>query len=125
MKKCIQDYVAACGVCKQAKSEHTGLPGTLQPLPIPDHPWSAISMDFIEGLPKSKQYNSILVIIDKLSKYRQFIPLTHPFTAQSVAQVFMNNIYKLHGLPNIKSQTETRSSLAPFGKNCLSCLRPH
>jgi hypothetical protein len=54
MKKDIQVYVVACEVCKQAKSEHSGLPGTLQPLTVPDHAWAIISMDFIEGLPKSK-----------------------------------------------------------------------
>jgi hypothetical protein len=80
-----KDYNAACGVCKQAKSEQSGLPGTLQPLLVPDHAWAVISMDFIEGLPKSKQYNTILVVIDKFSKYGHFIPLTHPFTGQSVA----------------------------------------
>jgi hypothetical protein len=93
--------VAACSICKQAKSEHSKLPGTLQPLPVPDQAWNIISMDFIEGLPKSKQFNTILVVIDKLTKYAHFIPLTHPYTALSVAQQFMAHVYKLHGLPTV------------------------
>jgi hypothetical protein len=56
-------------------------------------------MDFIEGLPKSKKYDSILVVVDKFTKYAHFVPLSHPFTALQVAQVFVDNIYKLHGLP--------------------------
>ena len=56
-------------------------------------------MDFIEGLPRSKSYNYILVVVDKFSKYAHFLPLSHPFTALQVAQLYLNHIYKLHGLP--------------------------
>lgn len=56
-------------------------------------------MDFIEGLPRSKSFNCILVIVDKFSKYGHFIPLAHPYTALEVAKLFMLHIYKLHGLP--------------------------
>lgn len=58
-----------------------------------------ISMDFINGLPASGHYNSILVVIDKYTKYGHFIPMHHPFTAQKVAEAFVDNVYKLHGLP--------------------------
>lgn len=56
-------------------------------------------MDFIEGLPKSRGKDVILVVIDKLTNFCHFIPLAHPFTAQSVAKLFFDYIYKLHGLP--------------------------
>ena len=101
MKQDIQTFVTNCQVCKQAKSEHTRTPSLLQPLPIPDQAWSIISLDFIEGLPKSQQYNTILVVIDKFTKYGHFIPLSHPYTALSVAQAYMTNVYKLHGLPQV------------------------
>jgi hypothetical protein len=58
-------------------------------------------MDFIEGLPKSKTFDTILVVIDKFTKYAHFIPMAHPFTAQTVAQAFFHNIDKLHGLPQV------------------------
>jgi hypothetical protein len=57
-------------------------------------------MDFIESLPRFGIANCILVVVDKFSKYAYFIPLLHPFTASSVPQDFMNNVYKLHGLPS-------------------------
>jgi hypothetical protein len=56
-------------------------------------------MDFIEGLPQSDRHNALLVVVDKFTKYVHFLPLTHPFTALTVAQLFMDNVYKLHGLP--------------------------
>jgi hypothetical protein len=56
-------------------------------------------MDFVDGLPPSGSANSVLVVVDKFSKYAHFLPLRHPYMAASVARVFMDNIFKLHGLP--------------------------
>jgi hypothetical protein len=56
-------------------------------------------MDFIEGLPKFGTKNAILVVVDMLAKYVHFIALAHPFMAQIVAQLFVDNIFTLHGPP--------------------------
>ncbi|OMO84555.1 reverse transcriptase [Corchorus capsularis] len=58
-----------------------------------------ISMDFIEGLPKYFGKDTILVVVDRLSKSAHFLALSHPFSAISIAQIFMENVYKLHGMP--------------------------
>jgi hypothetical protein len=58
-----------------------------------------VSLDFVEGLPKSSQFNCILVAVDKFSKFSHFIPLRHPFTSLSVAKLYLDNVYKLHGMP--------------------------
>jgi hypothetical protein len=86
-------------VYQQAKHEHTNPSGLLQPLPVLEWPWAAIKMDFIEGLPKSDGCEVILVVVDILTKYTHFLPLRHPFTAASVANLFLDSIIKFHGVP--------------------------
>ena len=99
MRKEIKKYVRECITCQRCKPDLSAYPGLLQPLPIPNRIWESISMDFIEGLPKSQGYNVIFVVVDRLTKYAHFMPLTHPFSASQVAQVFLDTVYKLHGLP--------------------------
>jgi hypothetical protein len=89
----------ACMICQQNKPDRTKLPGLLQPLRVPSSAWQVISMDFVEGLTRAHAANCVLVVIDSLTKYAHFIPLSHPFTAAGVAKLFMNHIYRLHGLP--------------------------
>jgi hypothetical protein len=100
MKHDIRKFVAECEVCQRNKGETIKSPGTLQPLPIPPAIWKDISMDFITGLPKSGNKSMIMVVVDRLSKYAHFCALPHPFTASTVAQIFMDHIFKLHGMPH-------------------------
>jgi hypothetical protein len=100
LKKSVQQFVSVCSVCLQAKPDRSPYPGLLQPLPVPAGAWQTISLDFVEGLPISGGMNCVLVVVDKFSKFSHFIPLKHPFSAAGVAKVFMQHIYKLHGMPN-------------------------
>lgn len=68
-------------------------------MPIPKQAWQDVLLDFIEGLPRSAGKDTILVVVDRLTEYGHFMTLTHPFTAATVARVFMDNIFKLHGMP--------------------------
>lgn len=56
-------------------------------------------MDFIEGLPKSQGYNLIYVVVDRFTKYAHFMPLNSHYTAQGVAKIFFEQVFRLHGLP--------------------------
>lgn len=99
MKKFIKQKVSCCQVCQQAKPERVKYPGLLEPLRVPRRPWQHIAMDFIEGLPQSGQYNCLLVVVDRFSKYGHFIPLVHPCTAAKVVSLFVDFLFKLHSLP--------------------------
>ena len=99
MKKAVHEFVRQCLICQQAKADRSRLPGLLQPLPVPTSLWQIITMDFIEALPVSQSYTCILVIVDTFTKYANFLPLKHPFTALSVARLFHDQVYKHHGLP--------------------------
>jgi len=99
MKTSIQTFVRQCIVCQKHKTEHLHPVGLLQPLPVPLQIWSDISMDFIEGLPLSQGKSVLLVVVDRFLKYAHLLPLAHPYTAVSVARLFFDNIFKLHGLP--------------------------
>lgn len=78
-------------------------------------------MDFVEGLPQSGNANAILVVIDKFTKFAHFIALKHPFIVSSIAKVFMDHVYKLHGLPSaIISDREKKNSQATSRNSCFS-----
>lgn len=79
MKKDVKKFVEECPACQKNKSFALSPTVLMQPLPIPQLIWEDISMDFIGGLSKSGGYNSILVVVDQLSKYAHFLGLKHPF----------------------------------------------
>jgi hypothetical protein len=122
MKSDVVCFIKQCAVCQQAKAEKIHTPGLLQPLPIPQGAWQDLTMDFIEGLPKSEGYNSILVVVDRFSKYPHFFPLKHPFTATKVAQVFLDNIVKLHGTPRSLVSDKDKVFTSNFWKALFSSL---
>lgn len=97
--KDIQAYIRDCTVCQRCNYDTAAPPGLLQPLPIPEGIWMDVSMDFIDGLPLSDGKSVILVVVDRLSKAAHFIALKHLYSAISVARAFLDNIFKLHGMP--------------------------
>lgn len=98
VKSYVGSFVTQCQVCQHAKHENTHPAGLLQPLPVPQGVWQDVTMDFIKGLALSDGYNTILVVVDRYTKYAHFCPIKHPFTVASIARVVLDNIVKLHGL---------------------------
>lgn len=99
MRKDVTKYVGSCAICQQNKSSNQNPAGLLEPLQLPLQVWDEITMDFIEGLPISKGFDTLLVVVDHLSKFAHFLCLKHPFTANSVAAIFVSEVVRLHGFP--------------------------
>ena len=69
------------------------------PNSIPEKPWMHISADFITKLPIAQGYDSVLVVVDRLTKMVHFVPTTEKTLAEGLARLFKDNVWKLHGLP--------------------------
>ena len=109
MDQDVELYVKTCLVCQQDKTEKKKAAGLLQPLPIPDRPWQSASMDFINGLPKVDGISSIMVVVDRFSKYAVFIPAPHACPADVAAELFFKHVVKYFGLPeDIVSDRDSR-----------------
>ncbi|WVZ76698.1 hypothetical protein U9M48_024651 [Paspalum notatum var. saurae] len=95
-----REYVAVCDTCQRVKAEHQRPAGLLQPLKIPEWKWEEISMDFIVGLPRTqKGYNSIWVVVDRLTKVAHFIPVNTTYSGARLAELYISRIVCLHGVP--------------------------
>jgi hypothetical protein len=100
MKREAAQYVAEFDTCQRVKAEHLKSVGTLQPLPIPSWKWEDISMDFITGLPCTLHgYNSIWVIVDRLTKSAHFFPMKNDYTVERYAEIYLTKVVCLHGVP--------------------------
>src|SRR6266849_831025 len=74
--------------------------GLLKQLPIPERPWNSISMDFIEQLPSSSSFTSVLVVVDRLLKQCVFIPMHDTITSLELAKLFLLHVFSKHGVPS-------------------------
>ena len=79
-------------------------------------------MDFLEGLPNSKGMTVIWVIVDRLNKYAHFLSLAHPYTAASIAKMFLDNTYKLHGLPRMIVSDKDKVFISKFWQELFKLL---
>ncbi|GJR22850.1 retrotransposon-related protein [Tanacetum coccineum] len=123
LKKMVKQQIHLCDICQRNKPDLAAYPGLLQPLQIPTKVWHDISMDFIEALPLSQNKSVIFVVVDRLSKYAHFIPLSHPYIASHVAQAFLDNVYKLHGLPATIVSDRDKVFLSLFWQSLFKMLK--
>src|SRR5882724_230173 len=95
----VTDYIHLCSVCSRSKSIHHKPFGPHRFLPIGQHPWDSISMDFIERLPLSDGHDTILVVVCHLTKMALFIPTFCDIDAQDLAHIFLSHVCTKHGTP--------------------------
>lgn len=101
MKKDALEFTKRCLVCQKVKAERVKLPGLLHPLDIPKMKWECINMDFVTGLPiVASVYDSIFVIVDKLTKVAHLLRDKKTFSASDIARIFVKDIVRLHGFPH-------------------------
>ena len=99
LKDDVEAYVRTCLICQQDKVEQQPPAGLLEPLPVAERPWESVSMDFIVALPKSEGFGSIMVVVDRFSKYATFIPAPADCKVDEAARLFFKNVVKLWGVP--------------------------
>ena len=115
MRKIVKLVVGNCDTCARNKASRHAPYGRMGTVPIPEEPWKSISWDFIVKLPGSKdpatktEYDSILVVMERLTKYMVLVPYQEANSAEQLAYTFMREISSQHGLPEeILSDRDTR-----------------
>ena len=91
-------YVEGCDLCQRMKNRMEKLAGKLKLREVPKKPWSHLMVDFIMKLPVVAGKDAILVVYDRLSKMTHFVATTEGTTAEGLARLFRDNVWKLHGL---------------------------
>jgi hypothetical protein len=102
MKREIGRYVSECDTCRRIKADYLRPAGNLQPLNIPEWKWENICMNFIVGLPRtSRGYNSIWVIVDRLTKSAHFIPIATTYRVGQYTELYLSHTVRYYGIPKI------------------------
>ncbi|KAI0992280.1 hypothetical protein K3495_g15906, partial [Podosphaera aphanis] len=122
MRDYIAKYVRNCHTCQRSKPNNHGKFGVLRPLPIAQQPWQEVSMDFVTGLPVSKGCDAILVVVDRLSKMRHLIACKITTTSEDLAELYLQHVWKLHGLPTHITSDRGTQFTAHFWKNLCKHL---
>ena len=109
MKRDIDEYVALCDTCQRVKAEHQRPAGLLQPLKVPEWKWDEVGMDLIVGLPcTQKGYDSIWVIVDRLTNVAHFIPIKTTYMVPVWRRDTWNGLYACMGFLKILLDRSTQ-----------------
>jgi hypothetical protein len=126
MEREIAKYVSECDTCRRIKADHLRPVRNLQPLSIPEWNWENICMDFIVGLPRTSHgYNSIWVIVDRLTKSAHFIPVAMTYMVRQYAELYISHIVRYHGIPKTIIFDRGSIFVARFWEQLYKCLGTH
>ena len=106
----ITTFVSSCPKCQVNKNSTQAPTGLLQPLPIPDDRWHTVSLDFLTGFPRLRDgFGSILVFVDKLTKFVILVPRRKTCSTEQFARYFTDHVVAHHGVPmSLLSDRDTR-----------------
>jgi len=99
MSRYIGQYCSTCDLCLRTKAQRHRPVGELLPLEIPDERWKTVSVDFVVELPDAHGYDAVMCTVDSVGKRGHFIPTNTTCTARGAAELYLRNVWKLHGLP--------------------------
>ena len=119
----IARYVQHCHTCSRSKASHHAKYGVLKPFPVPQQRWKDISMDFVTGLPESSDKNAVLSVVCRLTKMKHFIPCRETTDAKALARLYVEHVWKLHGLPDSIVSDRGGQFIADFWKALCERLR--
>jgi transposase InsO family protein len=104
LDRTVKTFITYCHECRRANAPRDTYHGVLNPLPIPDRPWSDISIDFVTRLPMSNGYNTILMVVYRLTKMCHLIPCVSDgeggTSTEKTVELILKHVWKLHGLPS-------------------------
>jgi IS30 family transposase len=117
-----RDYVKSCTTCARSKAKRHKPYGLLCQLPVLFRSWESISMDFIEQLPDSKNFTTILVVVDRFTKQALFI-LTHDtITSTQLAELFIIHVFSKHGVPSHVTSDRGSKFMSHFFRSLRKAL---
>jgi transposase InsO family protein len=123
MNKLLREYVKSYDTCARSKAPKHCPFGLLQSLSIPSRPWGSIAMDFITDLLTIRAKNSILVVVDRLTKMAHFTPCSKSITAEETAKLILDEIVRLHGLPEEIVSDRSPQFASKFWRHLFELLR--
>ena len=122
LKKSVKEHVRHCLSCSRNKPSTSKPTGLLLPLKVPEAPWLSISVDFITDLPLSNGFDTIMVVVDRFTKWEEFFPFLKAITAKEASNIFLKEVFSRHGLPQELYQIEAPSlyhNSSQVSPNCL------
>ena len=112
----------SCPVCQQMKSDNRKKAGVLQPIPLLEQAWQQITTDLVTNFLESEGKTAIAVFVDCLTKMVHFFPCTKEITATEYARFFINQVFRLHGMPEVIILVRDPRFVSKFWEEMFSLL---